>query len=248
MTKLKVRHIYGIDGGDKIRMNGKIWKKIFCFMIVGSFLALSSLSADQTQSDDLTHTVFQLRIWLDSDTDYTLYLPLPVKNGTCSPIINHLEVIKGNAQFEEINTSKGKALKVLGNGSIEIYANEYLNFEKGYALTMLNSSSINPSNGQTENRYWIYFNSSSSVNMTLISVYSEGHRKGDHKYIHDNWAEFTNMTPVNGWQLVDGFEYTEDLIDDSSSSNSSFLPAFTTPLLILATLAVIFLRKRKAGK
>lgn len=192
----------------------KSTKQFGAICVVALIVILSLyISEDQTENDNLTGIRFQIRIFAHRDGDYILYLPLPVNNGTSSPVVSHLKLIEGNAQFDIINTSRGNALKIVGNGSIEILGNGHFNIETGAVMTMLNSSAINPGNGQTEHTYWLYFNSSSSINMTLISNYSEGYRSGDHHVVRNTWVEFGNRTLIDGWQLVEGYEHSEDFIN-----------------------------------
>jgi len=70
-----------------------------------------------------------------------------------------------------------------------------------------------------------------------------GDKSGEYYYYYPCFKE-------NGWVtwygMKGGFTYTS--LNGGESNDSSFLPAFTTPLLILATSVVIFVRKRKAEK
>jgi len=198
----------------------RVWKYLIvaifiCFTLVAS-LFLWALSFIVTEDDGFTDTDYRISIYPEKRIEYILYLPLPRYNDSTSPVLENLGNIFGDAEYEIIDTEKGEALKIVGNGSVTLYFTERLEIERNATgLSLTNSSIITSPSARIENTYWLYFNSTSPVNMSLSANYSEGYASGTYYWTRETWFSFQDMTLVNGWQLVEGYADSPDHLDDA---------------------------------
>jgi len=186
-----------------------------CVLVMISAL-LWALSFIGTEDDGFTDIDYRISIQTEKRIEYTLYLPLPLYNDSTSTVMENLGNIFGDAEYEIIDTEKGEALKIVGNGSVTLYFTERLKIERNATeLSLINSSIITSPSARIENIYWLYFNSSSPVNMSLSANYSEGYASGTYYWTRETWVSFQDMTLVNGWQLVEGYADSPDHLDDA---------------------------------
>jgi len=135
--------------------------------------------------------------------DYELFCPIAIDNITKlkSNIMNYIKVKEGKADFNEIESEKGDALRIKANSSIKLMSKEENNVPFAY-LSMSNISVglLDPWN---EYDLWIYFNSTSLETIEISITLYIWHDK-DNKALsissEYNLNQYTKLE--KGWQQI----------------------------------------------
>lgn len=203
------------------------WKQVIVAFLIYGLVMLSllswAMSKITTEDDGFTDTSYRIQVSPEynnfhhyEEIEYIIYLPLPLYNNSTSPIMENLVNISGDAEYEIIDTAKGKALKIEGNGTVNFYFHERLEIERGVTnLSLINSSTITSQSTQIENMYWLYYNSSSTRNISLSVNYYEGYASGTYYWDRETWVSFKDVVLVNGWQLAEGYADSPDHLKDA---------------------------------
>ena len=203
------------------------WKYTIATFFICVLLYLSlimwAMSKISTEDDGFTDTWYQIQVspeyknfHQNEEIEYIIYLPIPLYNNSISPVMENLVNISGDAEYEVIDTVNGKALKIEGKGTVYFYFHDRLEIERGVTnLSLINSSIITSQSAQIENMYWLYYNSSSTGNISLSLKYFEGYASGTYYWTRETWVSFQDMALVNGWQLVEGYADSPDHLDDA---------------------------------
>ncbi|MDI6708034.1 MAG: hypothetical protein QME47_02995 [Candidatus Thermoplasmatota archaeon] len=143
-------------------------------------------------------------------TDWSEFIEKPKVDGQLPPFIENL-TIYGNATYDVIDTERGKALKVVGNGKVDIFTENYIKHQKKYiVLSMIHKE-------QGEIFYYIYSNVSfpSPGCKIYIDWWCDVHlqAKGDGYFYpgritcdiaqYDTWVKGVRIKEA-GWNLVTG--------------------------------------------
>jgi hypothetical protein len=83
-------------------------------------------------------------VTIDSDGNYTVYLPIPVNETGVSYIMENFTLIEGNCTYKIENTTYGLALNVTGKGHVEFEATAIFKQKHLENGTVVAISGINP--------------------------------------------------------------------------------------------------------
>ena len=128
-------------------------------------------------------------IEINTRKNYTINLPVPISSsGKPLELINNLIFKNGSALFKIIDTDYGKAIEIIGNGNVSIFAERNENINAILSLYETN----NNSHGILGN--WIYCNMTDKIiiSVELYETFPNGFDR--------TWIEKYEMK--QGWQLI----------------------------------------------
>jgi hypothetical protein len=105
----------------------EIIKQSKTFILILIILFTTSFSGCFGNDDDIDydHTVTRIySIEIESNTSYTLFIPIVIDQNGISSLMNEVKVESGNAEIKITDTVLGKSLKVSGSGNVKILSKE----------------------------------------------------------------------------------------------------------------------------
>jgi hypothetical protein len=160
--------------------------------------------------NDSSYFLYQLEIYADSSTEYLLYFPIALNNydKEHSVIMDYIKIENGQGNFSLINTIKGDALEVIGQGNLEVIS-EKTKVVPYAILSMSNESvNLNDKNRPYYFDFWIYRNSSNSskpISFFIdLYVWHDSENKAFDIRIRDSFP----IQLDEGWNLI-YFELSE---------------------------------------
>ena len=151
---------------------------------------------------------FEYLIEIDSYSNetYETYVPVPLNanNLGVSNIYNNVKINQGDGTFELIETIHGKAIKIVTQGDVCLYANKKEKIP--FAQLSLNNSPINIETIDMQGElsgFWIYLNCSSNNTISMnLSLYVWNSDVNTAIAI-DNTRKSSLTILTQGWNIVD---------------------------------------------
>ena len=161
---------------------------------------------------------YEVQILPEEKGNYTLYVPVIVnEDGSVSELMQDINIIKGNATYEIIDTEHGKALKIVADEEVRIKSSGQKRILWPY-LSMLNATKEERIQENGEVEFWVYCDKpAGSKNITLNIYFSAGVWSDTYNGLgmqRSNSAHFKDeqiedVTVVTGWQKVPGYIFKE---------------------------------------
>jgi hypothetical protein len=113
--------------------------------VLVAFIVLSAsmfflLNRDEGDSEQTMETEYSIEITSPDDENYTLILPIPVDgNGNPEPVVQDIQVVKGNGTFSVVHESYGWVMIIEGKKDLIIRGDRHY-FTEPAVPSMVNSS------------------------------------------------------------------------------------------------------------
>jgi hypothetical protein len=169
-------------------------------------ILLAGCIGDDSNDNEHTSHQYSLEIDVNQTGKFIIYTPLPLSWSTTeahekevSEVINKLKIINGNVNFSVIETEYGYALKIEGNGDLNIEGSS--DVESTVMKNPLSLSLTNYTFEDNNRKYWIFADFENYNQNISISI--DFHLKGNKQF--EEIKIKGNL--INGWQQIDG-EYS----------------------------------------
>jgi len=118
--------------------------------VLGAFVFISGenneYSEDNEENNEGTYVSVIRRSYevsIDSDGNYTVYLPIPVNETGVSYIMDNFKLVVGNCTYRIENTTFGLALNITGRGHVALESSaDYRQYIENW--TVVRTSGVNP--------------------------------------------------------------------------------------------------------
>lgn len=185
----------------------------FIIVLVLIMYLVYQLIVIETEEDGQSYE-YEMQIVPEEKGNYTLYVPVIInEDGSVSELMQDINIIKGNATYEIIDTEHGKALKIVTDEEVRIKSSGQKRILWPY-LSMLNATKEDRVQENGEVEFWVYCDKPvGSKNITLniyfsAEVWSDTYNGlGMQKLNSGNFKDeqIEDVTVVTGWQKVPGY-------------------------------------------
>lgn len=168
---------------------------------------------NNSNDNDRNETIdfsYLLTITTNTSNQFLINVPcIIIRNQEISNLNDKITVLKGNCNFEFVESYHGKALQIVTNENLtmgfehsrEIIDNDLVNNDPNYFLSMDNDIDLNGDytewgNDAIEN--WFYLNSTFDINITIDLIFTVGTSNLGGGFELDGYINQIGWTTING--------------------------------------------------